>query len=434
MTCTTGMRRTASFSRALIAAVVLALIAAACSDSNVDYSLSPDELVTTYDIVDGLIMIDDAYTRAQSVWPGFDPNVEPVVLALKGKDGLRGAIAINHPKSGELGTVTPIDVPGASFTSADLITEPGDSEPLADVVAFEFNVELAGVDSFVMEVDPSKDAFSLTNIEYPSTLVHEMFHRWQNANFTGGAPNQDVAGYAYTSDNFALAMLEDRALVEALTTDDDDERQKFARWFAAIRLQRRVNDQRVLLDGDQERIEGTARFIEHAMNANPDQGKYHSGNFDADLRLPLSEIELVKDYYGFGRFYATGAGVMELLQRLSVADAPAQVGGGEVPVSVLINALSLEFSEVEALVAEAKASLDPSGDIEALAAEAVARSESEPGVFGSEATPIAEAEDFVDDADGLIIEGEQLECIEDAGVADGDEISEEILRDCGVLE
>ena len=334
-----------------------------------------------------LANIDRAYAAADGIWPGFDPRAHPVVLAWKDPGGaLIGAVTINHPDPGAIGDAVEVDADGRTLGPVHRVRNiDGDAAArLRAMEAFEFDTTIGGVGSFLMNAGGGDPFFDPTTLDYSSTLLHEMFHRYQEQAFPNLAVDQDIEGYAYTADNLELAALEDRALVAALRADDPSAREVAARRFAGIRLARLAADDRVALDGAQEMFEGTARYLEHRFAGDDTGYAYHRDNYDAELGAAPAEQAGVKEYYGFGRWYASGAAVMRLLDDLDVADAASRIEGGDTPAAVLAATLGVTDADADRLTTEARAAYDPAGELPARAAEAARQAADEGPVFGDD--------------------------------------------------
>ena len=205
------------------------------------------------------------------------------------------------------------------------------------------------------------------------------------ARFRGPLGDQDVENYAYTADNLELATLEERALAAAVTADDATMRETAARRFAAIRLVRWQADPRVVLDNDQERFEGTARYLEHRLAGGDTRFAYHGGNYDVDLLGDPDAVwelgDTVKGYYGFDRFYATGAAILRVLDLLGAVGVAEAVTEGRAPADLLIEHLGVTPAEAPQLVADARAAYDPDNEPPAAAERAAATALAEGSVF-----------------------------------------------------
>lgn len=359
--------------------------------------------------------IDPTYANADGVWPGFVPNEHPVVLAVRDdNDDVVGAITLNHPAPDAIGDATELDTSGLTINSAHEITNLDDAQRqiLQRVEPFDFARDIGGVDSFAMMAGGTDQFFDPTEPEYAATLVHEMFHRYQIVAFTPGG-FQDVEGYAYTAENMTLALLEDRALLAALNADTPETQSEAARHAAAIRLVRLDADSRVSLDGDQEVVEGTARYIEH-RTAVANGGTYHTAdNYDAGLVTDLASIGPAKEHFGFGRFYATGAAQMKLLDDLGIENVTERIEANQSPLAILAEEFGLTVEDAQAIVEEAKAAHDPAGELPGAGDEAAEAAAQEPPVFGSEALgdDFGEAEEI-----GSALTAAEVECLEAGGV------------------
>ncbi len=380
-------------------------------------------------IVAGAIeRIAAGYSAVEGVWAGFVPNDHPVVIPFRSTSGdLQAVIAINHPDPDALGDAAALDTASTPFASLHRIENPTDRTALEQLEGFDFHARLGGVDSFAMIAGGSDAFFDPLTADYTSTLLHEMFHRYQDEAFEGSIGNQDVEGYAYTAENLELAVLEDRALRDVLKAESDTAREAAARRFAAIRLARRAADPRVVLDDDQERYEGSARFLEHRFAADDTEFAYHGGNFDRELTVSFGSQ--VKDIFGFGRFYASGAAVLQTLDLLGVESIAERIEADESPADILIDHLGVETGDAAALVDEARANYDPRNELAAAASTAAEQAADEPPVFGPDAGGGADA----DDGQGSEITDDEIECLEDQGVdfdADNVTISDAQFEAC----
>ena len=364
----------------------------------------------------------DGYKTVLDAWPGFDPRDHPAVVACKDAAGeLTNVIAINHPSPEALGDASAVAAP-ASLGTVHQIKNPTDAAKLKDMVSFEFDVKLGGESSFAINAGGADSFFDHTTLDYVSTFLHEMFHRYQMFNFNEPNTGQDVEGYAYTAENLELAVLEERALKAALTAETDEARDAAARHFAALRIARLDADRRVMLDTGQEIAEGTARYLEHKLAGDNSGYHYRNDNFHTDLLTTLQGG--VKDGFGFGRFYASGAAGIELLDRMGVADAKSRIQNGEGPAKVLAESLGVSAEQVRSLVADAKTAYDPLAELPAKAEEAAERAESEPPVFGEGPGG--------DEGVDIELTEEQMDCLNErmGDAEDGAVISDEIWEAC----
>ena len=368
-----------------------------------------DELQNELDAV--IANISDGYRAAESVWNGFVPNDHPTVLPFRTASGeVRTVLAINHPDPDAIGAAVELPTDGLPFRSLHRIDTPTDLEPYQTLAGFDFHFKAGGVDSFAMIAGGGDEFFDPMTLDYNATLLHEMFHRYQDQAFSGDLGTQDVEGYAYTKDNLALAVLEDRALTEALNADSDDERRVAAERFSALRLVRRAADPRVVLDDNQEMFEGTARFVEAKMAGQNTGYRYHENNFDRDLLTKFMD-EGVKEGFGFGRFYASGAAMLRVAELMGVTDIDKRVEDGESPASILIDATGVDPSSAGQLVEDARANYDPVGALDDEAADAALRAQDEGSVFGDD--PNSEGGDG--GAEGFEISEEEEACLSENG-------------------
>ncbi|MEM7143213.1 MAG: hypothetical protein AAF548_19485 [Actinomycetota bacterium] len=380
------------------------------SDDDSDDESDRSESATDAMVDAALAGLARAYERADGVWNGFVPNEHPAVMVFKDDDdGHVATIAINHPDPDALGKATELD--RSSFGSVHRIDDVADPEYYEGLDAFDFHAQLGGVDSFAMVAGGSDEFFDPAQPDWASTWLHELFHRYQDAAFAPDDAGQDIEGYDYSADNIRLAVLEERALAAALRTDDADERLAAARHFAGLRVARLAADPRVVLDQGQERLEGTARYVEHRFAADDTAYTYHDANYDRELDLGLTDG--TKDHFGFGRFYGTGAAVLRLATLVGVDgdSLTDRIEAGEAPAEVLVDVLGITESDSAAIVAEAGRTYDTDGALMAEAEAAAARAVDEPPVFGDGDTGEASGGD-----DGFALTDDDLDCLAEQGV------------------
>ena len=329
-----------------------------------------------------------SYTSVQGVWAGFDPGEHPSIAVYKSKGGeVESALAINFPSPEKLGDATVLSFAGRPFKSLHFITNPeaGIEQKLREIEYFEFTIDLGGVDSFVMTAGGGDEFFDPSKPDWASTFIHEMFHRYQIKRFADEEGVQDVENYAFDASNIEMAILEERALKEGITTEDMGARETALRRFAAIRMARLAADKRVVLDNDQERLEGSARYIEHRMAGWDTRFTYHDGNYEDELvensDALLRSGQPIKGYYAFDRFYATGSAILRALDLLGASGVVQAIEGGKPPANVLIEHLGVTQADVQRLVSDARATYDPGNELPAAAAWAAAAAAREGPVF-----------------------------------------------------
>ena len=393
---------------------------------------SPTDGTAGLDLQEIVRRIGDGYQRIDGRWPGFVPTEHPTVLALKTSDGeLDGALAINFPDPNALGDAQELSTEGTNIGSVHHITNLIEADKLADLSGFDFHMKIGDVDSFAMEAGGPDSFFTPTTNDYVATLLHEMFHRWQDESFSGNISSQDVEGYAYTADNIELAALEDRALIDAAGATTDADREAAARRFAGLRLARIAADDRVgELDTDQERFEGTARYIEHLLaGTDEDYSSFTENDYSVDLFADPAELPGIKEHYGFGRFYASGASILGLLDALGAEGVTAKIEGGFSPAEVLIDFMSVTDADAPGLVEEAKQLYDPQGELVAKAEDAAATAVGEPPVFGDDGFG---GGDLEGDEDGIALTDDDLACLNDRGIdlIGGDQPTDEDIEAC----
>ncbi|MXX48450.1 MAG: hypothetical protein F4Z38_09155 [Chloroflexi bacterium] len=325
-------------------------------------------------------LLAQAYRASAGVWSGFDPAEHQVVLAHRKSDGQVDellTIGVFSPES--LGKATPLSTAGTPFCTLVRVEELNEEtlRVLNQIGTFAFQIAVGPRVSglFVMSVDLNDDHYSPLADEvygWSGFVMHELFHHYQDGAWAQSAAlDQNFESYAYGADNLELAALEDRALRAAASAPDAKSRLEAVRHFSAVRLMRAQLIPAILHDEHQERVEGTARYLERQL----DLGFAEDGShlLRRELERVLADARLygadrgVRAYYAFSRHYETGAAIIRLLRLFGVSNFASQIEAGKSPARVLAEYLGITQVDVERLVGEARAIYDPDGELPALA-------------------------------------------------------------------
>jgi len=324
-----------------------------------------------------------AVSESGGAWPGYDLADIPTVLVSVDAGGrVEAVVAFNHPNPNALGSaILSVDVDGHSV---GVVGEPTDPERLVSMAPFDFFADIGGTETFVLVGQRGEPGREPDTPGFVAMIAHEGFHRYQFDNWVPGAAVQDVEGYDFGAENIELVLLENRVLVAAYQADATSDLERLARQFAAVRAVRHARDPRVALDEQQERMEGSARWIEHRMGdaiGNTYTSTNHTselGYLDQSIDDPGAVLGNVKSFFGFGRFYSSGATVLALLERLGVAgaDVAGRLGDGGTPAQLLEQSIA-PLGDRDDLVAAAWAEHDPDGRLGAAAAALAERAAGE---------------------------------------------------------
>ena len=361
---------------------------------------------------------------SNGVWPGLDLASIPTVLA-KVDDGgvVEAAVTFNHPNPRALGTPTRgLDVDGDSIVVIGEVAAP---DWLASRIPFDLFANVGGVDTFVVIAKEGRFLLEPGTPDFVATIVHEAFHRHELEEWAPSATGQYFEGYDYSAANLELALLENRILIAAYQAGNPGDLERLARQFAAVRATRRQRDHRIHHDEQQERTEGTARYIEHLIGDSIGI-HYTSTNHTRDLHLHaqvLSDPDVppgdVTRFFSQSRFFSTGALLHWLLDRLGVSDVATQLRDGKTP-AVLLEERLAPLGDLDRLVAGARADHDPENRLGATAATLAGLALAEPSSDEPE-----EPDDIVSDA--------ELACLAANGIEVGPEptvIPQDIARKC----
>ena len=364
-----------------------------------------------------------AVSASAGVWPGYDLASIPAVLAVIDSKGSVGAVvAFNHPSPHGLGAaIHSLEIDGHEIL---VIGEVADPDRLLSWAPIDLFADVGGTDTFVMIGQQGEFGLEPNSPFFVALIVHEAFHRYQIEEWAPSASVQYLDSYNYSAANLELALLENRILMAAYRAEVPADLELLARQFAAVRAVRHQRDHRTAHDEEQERSEGSARWIEHRVGE-PIGFLYTSNNHTQDLhsynqRLsdPRVLFGTIKDFFSLNRFYSTGATLLWLLDRLDVPDVTQQLKDGKTP-AVLLEEHLAPLGDLDELVADALADHDPENRLGATSATLTELALDEPSMADGTRTlsPITDAE---------------LACLANHGVevADGMTIPERVAREC----
>ena len=322
-------------------------------------------------MAEAIALAAEAYEASAGVWPGFDPVEHQVVLAHRNAAGqVDELLTIGVAAPETLGRALPLSTAGTPFCSlarVDALTEQTLSI-LDDIPSFAFQIDFGPLATglYVMIVnlleDDISNPFADAEWGWREFVMHEFFHHYQLGAWTQ-VHSQDFKGYPFDAGNLELAALEDRALRAAAVAADNDTRLEAARHFAAVRLLRTERVPRITHDEEQERSEGTARYLERRLGFLYEEDG--SSRLATDPERVLRHARLsgghdgVSSYYAFVRFYETGAAITRLLDLFGIDDYAPRIEAGMSPAQVLVDHFGITQEEVERLVDEARAAYDP---------------------------------------------------------------------------
>ena len=331
-------------------------------------------------IAEAITLVAEAYHAGDGVWPNFDPTVQQTVLAHRDAGQITELLTIGVVAPDRLGAATPLATFGTPFCSLAHVVEMNQKTLaiLDEIPTFNFQVDFGHMANglYVMIVDLEEDSynpFADHKRGWREFVMHELFHHYQGGDWAY-VPGRDFKTYVYDSGNLELAALEDRALRAAVTARDPEVRLRAASHFVAIRTKRTERVARVAHDEGQERLEGTARYLERRLGFRyAEDGSFQLATdpqeFLGDGRLA---DERVRYYYAFRRFYETGAAIIRLLDLFEIEDYAPRIEAGRSPAQVLGEYLDLGQNEIDSLVGEARATYDPDGELPVLAARLAA--------------------------------------------------------------
>ena len=353
-----------------------------------------------------------AVAASTDVWPRYDLAAIPVVLvSVDSDDAVSAVVAFNHPNPDPLGS--PIQRHDVDGHEAAVIVKPADPDALAAMAPFDFYADVGGTATFVLvgqQGDPSTEPDSPA---FSAQLAHETFHRFQFDNWSEDATFHSFDGYDLSRESLELALLENRILISAHAAASAADAERLARQFTAVRAARHEASPSIGLDEQQERSEGSARYLEHLIGdilGSTYTAANHAGelmfydDLDAEAAAQLGGIT---SFFGFGRFYSSGATLLAVTHRLGapIDDIASQLAGGATPAQLLERRVQ-PIGETSDVVEAAWAEHDLDGRLRATAAVLAERAMHEDSTDPGAETPMGSFE----------VNDEQIDCLIEHGI------------------
>ncbi len=288
--------------------------------------------------------LDDTFDCcADSVWnSNYRPQSEPILFVRTEQGLFQYAYLLNHPNARSIRGAQRINIPALQNLGPIYRINRLSQDQLNFIGNFDFEFPIGGIDVFAVTYqqrtaervrtaqnsldefqNPGRQAFEdVKSEDWILFLAHEIFHRRQIKEWAELTNNQNLDSYNFSQENIALALLEQSILKEAVQNKDIQNARRALVEYAAVRAYRQVRfgEQIKTLDGAQETLEGTTRYIEHGFGELLGSRNIGLNNFHQQLELDeeiTPEFDS-KRYFGFGRFYASGAAVAALLDRAQI--------------------------------------------------------------------------------------------------------------------
>jgi hypothetical protein len=307
--------------------------------------------------------------QREPVWPGYSVFGQPILIY---EAGVRSFL-IAHPNP-PAGYTPVMSSPQPVFVKQGIIPDLN--------YIFQFHRQINGVDSFAFRYEPGDRPD-----QGPRTIVHERFHVFQKTGFTDTpyAPRSSEPD----GEELALAALEQKTLKRALTAGDRAGSAHYVRQFLAIRGARyaRQPDSR-LLENNEERREGMARYVEESLMDRADVEPVPGGAAGAIIKS-LDRSPAVNNMNKW-RYYGTGAAQGLLLDRAGQNEWKKRVAAGSALFDILAAAYPLLPGSEAGLVTEAKAAdnyaallqagTQTASAYQALKSKAIAEYDNSPGI------------------------------------------------------
>lgn len=275
--------------------------------------LSPSE----YEALDALFRAVDGARRA---WPGYYLFDDPFLFVHQGIT----SILVGHPSP-------PPSYSPATFRGKNIWVS---RSPHNLGSMYKVDYDFAGA-----RINAAQRYEDMELHEAIMLSVHEPFHRFQSQRWKGWGGFE--ANETLDPEDLALAWLEQRALADALEKNVAER----LRDFIAVRLHRHDRAPGVKSELFQERVEGTAFYVENRALEGIFPRDYGRDRLEKALRRKLEASEMAK-----WRLYQTGASIGYILDRLQV-DWKGTVEQGGNPFEILSRQIRVDAAEARTRVA-----------------------------------------------------------------------------------
>ncbi len=278
-----------------------------------------------------------------AIWnTDYRPQDEPILFVRTNAGQFSHAYLLNHPAPNKVKGAVRINRTALQGLPPIYRLAHLSPQQLEFIGNFDFEFPIGGSDVFAVTYqkrsaskarqaiengtdyqEPSEISFAdVASDDWILFLAHEIFHRKQFKQWAQFENDQNLDSYNFSVENIALILLEQEIIKSGLAKGTKSAAQIALTEYAAVRQYRqtRFGSQIKTLDSAQEIYEGTSRYIEHRFGELLGNSDFNMDNFVeiiANDQEIFSESD-TREQIGFGRFYASGAGVAALLDRADI--------------------------------------------------------------------------------------------------------------------
>lgn len=305
--------------------------------------LTPDAIK----IVKLIVQLDrEASDKTKVLWEGYSPIRMPLLVYF---DGL-GTVLFNHPNPpADFHPLKNILPEISNLTDKSVLFRPG---PLKEGIVGNFG--------FLNYNDNRTAIYNCLTEDKLYILIHEMFHAHQFIVFNDLKMKASVSDKlaAFSAETLASMYLEQVMLAHAIMFPE--EREEYIRNFIALRSERYLWEDPGVIERDsyKERIEGTARYIEKAVD---NTGSYKFAR-SASRLLPFMNIPSMYS----NNYYETG-NIQLLLLEGRQGGWQKEIEAGKSVFEVFKARADMKGESAQALVKKLKARYDFSTLVETAA-------------------------------------------------------------------
>ncbi|MFC1522673.1 hypothetical protein ACFL6Y_09715 [Elusimicrobiota bacterium] len=258
----------------------------------------------------------------QEIWPGFHISGYPMLLHRTDEV----AILIGHPQPPD--DFKPYYIKGINKAAPVYIKEGG----LPSAPCLDFDYDINGTKTLVYRIRDN-----LTQRDAFGNVIHERFHVYQHSMESLSAMLANSAAYSYKyplydHKNLALAQLEQYTLAETLDSLDSNDLKEKLKDFMAVRLTRykRYGQPAVMIETSEEWREGMAEYVDYKAQDHAYKNKASIAEIQKRLNTGLQLDQMLA-----WRYYATGAALGYILDKVYDDQWKARVQKGETPWQIL---------------------------------------------------------------------------------------------------
>ena len=304
--------------------------------------------------------------NSDKIWPGYDFSSYPKYFVFE--DSLedpplrRGYLFDPKREVTDAKKIADEYNQGANVYRYDKAIEQASSALQRQLFDMRFNID---DEDYYMQAY-NKDQVEGKGIHNAAELpAHELFHMFQYDVWKHDLTlyRQDADKYPITLELLPLQLMV-REIAKKMPREKNPEAiDKYLSMYVAIRSEAMALDptpEKMVenMANSQERLEGSAKYLEHYLGKEIFTASDFTSFYSGPDYTSLSSKESVKQFFAWGIWYYTGAGVVYMLKQKGVNDLEDQLKNGKTLYQIAEALLNLSAEEKEMFLEQAKTEFD----------------------------------------------------------------------------